>query len=422
MVLSASLCAQNYSDEITLVSQNDNSVTVRATAASEKKKDAVTLAVKSAFNALFHSGVEGVKNGQSMMPSEAGMTQAQRSYDYRFFNEERYLNYIAGEVNTVGSEKFGGKQRVTVELTIKTKAVCTDLSRNHLTLNPGWVDAKAVKATAAVNPTIVIIPYMNANEGNDFAAMRVKAENSPAMRYAIDALAKGFQQNGYKTRDFVNMLQNSQMAAVLRSDAQTDDATMLAQQLPGDIVVSVQVEIESAGGRSQCNLGVRAIEKQTSGQLATETFASGQYLTTDTMELAKHSLAKINASFFSQIQQAFENIIKNGREVGIEMNISEGVTDWDFEQDAPATGDFFKDALEEWLREYAFQGQYDMSVSTDKYINVRVNIPIWNAEKNRSYTLSNFGSDLRKFFKAQLGEDYKASVKAMGQKLSVIIE
>ncbi len=140
------------------------------------------------------------------------------------------------------------------------------------------------------------------------------------------------------------------------------------------------------------------------------------------MELAKHSLAKINASFFSQIQQAFENIIKNGREVGIEMNISEGVTDWDFEQDAPATGDFFKDALEEWLREYAFQGQYDMSVSTDKYINVRVNIPIWNAEKNRSYTLSNFGSDLRKFFKAQLGEDYKASVKAMGQKLSVIIE
>ena len=49
-------------------------------------------------------------------------------------------------------------------------------------------------------------------------------------------------------------------------------------------------------------------------------------------------------------------------------------------------------------------------------------MPLWNAARNRTYTLSNFGSDLRKFFKQHLGEDYKANVTAMGQSMTVIIE
>ena len=115
-------------------------------------------------------------------------------------------------------------------------------------------------------------------------------------------------------------------------------------------------------------------------------------------------------------------MIKKGREVFVEINLSQSVSEWDFEQDSPVTGDFFKDTLDDWLREHSYQGVYDMSNNNDKYINIRLNIPLWNMERNRSYSLSNFGSDLRKFFKAQLGDDYKASITSMGQKLSIIIE
>ena len=115
-------------------------------------------------------------------------------------------------------------------------------------------------------------------------------------------------------------------------------------------------------------------------------------------------------------------MINKGREVRLDINLSETVSDWDFEQDAPASGEYFKDALDEWLRENAFHGAYDMSRNTENYINVRINVPLWNTERNRSYTLSNFGSDLRKFFRKHLGEDYKASVKAMGQSIIVTIE
>ena len=78
--------------------------------------------------------------------------------------------------------------------------------------------------------------------------------------------------------------------------------------------------------------------------------------------------------------------------------------------------------LDEWLRSHAQNGVYDMSNNTDKYIHMTVNIPLWNVERGRSYTLSNFSSDLKKFLKTQLGDGYKASVTAQGQKLEIMIQ
>ncbi len=198
---------------------------------------------------------------------------------------------------------------------------------------------------------------------------------------------------------------------------------MFVQQLPGDIVVTVDVDmITDASGKSEVTLNLRAVEKQTAGRLATKAFASGYYHTRDSMMLSDYAVKKITADFFSQLSSSFEDMIKKGREVNMELNLSEAVSDWDFDSDSPASGEFFKDALDEWLRANAYQSNYDMSQSTDKYISIRINVPLWDAEKNRSYTLSNFGGDFRKFLRTQLGDEYKPKVTSMGQKILVIVE
>ena len=114
--------------------------------------------------------------------------------------------------------------------------------------------------------------------------------------------------------------------------------------------------------------------------------------------------------------------MKKGREIVIELTLSETVSDWDFDQDTPNGSNNFKDVFDEWLRKHSHQGVYDMGLNTDKYVHATVNIPLWDMEKNRSYSISNFGSDVRKFFKEQFGDSYKASVTALGQKLLVTIE
>lgn len=416
VILSMQVFAQNYSANVSLVQQDGNNVTLLATATGDKKKEAAEEAVESAFSALFHVGVSGLKNGIPMV------SVARKDFDYIFFSERQHLSYMVNEVETVESKKISGRYRVTVQVCINVKALSAELQRNHLALNPNWVDSKAVKATAALNPTIVIVPYTTADDGYRFEAMLKKVERNRLDRYVIDRISQEFQHHGYKTRDFISQLQNSKNMSLLRMEAQTDDATMLVQQLPGDIEVKTEVTVNTdVRNNSECTLTLRAVEKQTDGKLATASFSSGKYMTTDSLKLAEYAIKKIQDDFFSQLQASFEDIVKNGREVFVEIGLSQAVSDWDFEQDSPATGDYFKDTLDEWLREHAFQGVYDMN-GTDKFVNIRLNIPLWNMEKNRSYTLSNFASELRNFFKGQLGDDYKASTVAMGQKLVVTIE
>ncbi len=422
VLMSMNMFAQSYSDDVTLVSQDETSVTLRATAVHDKKKDAEVLAVKSAFHCLFMSGVPGVKGGTPMMPSMASLKKKQSAYVYRMFSEDRYLSYIGGEVEKIDSEKFGGKQRVTVKVTIKTKSLCADIERNQLALSPTWNDSKKTNEVAALNPYIVIVPDMKASEGSSFAAMRKKIDSSPALRHACDVVAQGFRQNGYKTRDFISQMQNASVDRLLRAGTQTDTETMIAQQLPGDIVVRVGVNIISDGNMSDCKVSVHAIEKQTNGDLAKVSFASGQYHTQDSTTLINYALQNVKKSFFTDLNGSFEEMIQKGREVFIDLSLSESVTDWDFEQDSPATGTYFQDAFDEWLRSQCFQGVHDTSVKTSKYIKASLNIPLWDMQKNRSYTLSNFGSDMRKFFKAQFGDNYKVKTTALGQKLSVVIE
>lgn len=414
--LCAPVCAQSYSDEVDLMQMDDRTIVLKATAAGEKKKEAAELAMKSAFNALFHSGIKDVKNGVPMVAAE------RKDYDYRFFNEGRYLNYLVGEVENLDSEKTAGRQRVTVRVGISWKALLKDLERNNMAISPGWTDAKAVKATASLNPIIVVVPYVTAADGYGFDAMRGKIEQRPLCRFVVDRVSQEFKKHGYKTRDFISQLQNSTTSAFMQSSNQTDDATMVVQQLPGDIVVTAEVLLSTGGGKSECTLNLRAVEKQTSGKLATAAFSSGQYMTTDSMRLADYAVKKIQDDFFNQLQASFETMIKQGREVFIELGLSQAVDDWDFDQDSPASGSPFKDTLEDWLSKNSFRGVYDMGNSTGKYINVRINIPLWDDAHNRSYSISRFGGDFKKFLKEQLGDSYNANVTSMGQKMFVKIE
>lgn len=408
--------AQNYSTDVSLVSLSGNTATLLSSATAEKKKEAEQLALKSAIYAVLADGVEGLKDGTPMV------TDLHKDYLYRLMNEKRYVNFIVGVPTTVSTQKVAGMQRATVQVAVNLKALRDEAERNKMTLSPNWADGKKAVATASLNPMIVIVPYVDASRGYSFEAMRDAYESDNLTRYVIDQVAGAFQKNGYKTYDFINILEDSKLNDILRQGAQTDDATMIVQQIPGDIIVTAEVDVNSAGGISDLSLHLRAFEKQTSGRLATQSFGSGKLHTTDYQMLANHAVGKIQKDFFDQLSASFNDMVKKGREVTIDLNLSESVDDWDFEQDSPATGVYFKDALDDWLRENSVNQVYDMSRSTDKYVRISVNVPLWDMERNRPFTLNNFGGQLRGFFRKQLGDMYKANVTSMGQKMVVTIE
>ena len=67
LILCPNLFAQVYSNDAELVSEENGNVTLRSSGTADKKKEATALAIKSAFNTLFHSGVAGLKGGTPMI-------------------------------------------------------------------------------------------------------------------------------------------------------------------------------------------------------------------------------------------------------------------------------------------------------------------------------------------------------------------
>lgn len=104
------------------------------------------LATKSAFNTLFHSGIEGVKDGSPLIAVE------RNDYDYRFFSESRYINYIAKEVKTVDDCKVGKKIKVTVQVAINLKPLIADLQHNNMAISPSWGESGKKKVLQHLIP------------------------------------------------------------------------------------------------------------------------------------------------------------------------------------------------------------------------------------------------------------------------------
>lgn len=407
--------AQNYSAAVTLESQTGSEIVVRSTASEKKGKLAEESAVESAFITLFNDGLEGLKNGQPMFGTP------DKDYEYKFIANKRYLNYLAGKPNKISETKYGGEKRLTFDVAINLGALLKDMESRGVAVNHAWADGKKESVAKAVDPVIVVVPVVAG--GGSFEDMRTLIENDPAVKYAVNTVTKLFSEHGFQTRDFMTALANASTDDLLRQDAQTDVKTMVVQNLPGDIVVSVDTQVNTLadGKTSSCQLDVKAVERQTESILAAENFSSGKYHVQDPTRIVDYAAQTIGDPFFSQLTAAFTAMIKNGRQMNLEFQLGQGV-DWDFDTESPATGDEFKDSLEEWLHDNAFRGSYNMGLSTDKFIKATIAVPLWDTEKNRTYKLSAFTSKLKRFLKQQLGDEYKPEVTSLGQRVIITVK
>lgn len=409
------LKAQDYSSDVELIDQTGSQATFETGVAVAKAKEAEDLAVRSTFNALLTVGVEGLNNGMPMMAT------SDKAYLYRFFNSKRYEQMLVGKPVKLNSSKHNKMRVNAYQVTIDINKLLKDLNSNDIALNHAWAQPSKEKPNSSIRPVIIVIPESR-GENSDFITLKENMQKNPAIKAGVDKVTQSFSENNYETRDFITALENSQTDDLLRQGTQTDLRTMVVQQLPGDIVVKVDVDVTTSGGVSQCVVNVRAVEKQSETILASQSFSSPKYRTTDNVALATYAVEQMKDDFFTQLQNAFDKMAKEGVKMNLDMTLSESVTDWDFDTESPVTGDEFKEELEEWLRENSFGGIYNMSQTTDKYIHATLNLPLWDYSKNRSYRTSNFTSALRKFLKQQLGDEYKINIASLGQKLSIIIE
>lgn len=399
--------------------KDGENVTIRSWGEAPKGKEAQTEAVKNAFRALLYEGIPGLNNAAPMM------TNMDNSFDYRFFDNQ-YKRYLVSDPEKLFEEKVMGQKRAMMLVSIDTEGLKKAIRSAGASLSPFWQDRSAPTSIGsqapktAVRPSIVVIPYM-ADPKADFSMMAEYMADQPEVRSAINAVVSKFVANGYVTKDLVVLLQNSETSSLLASGSQSDVATEIVRQLPGDIIVTVDAQIKIDGDYRQCNLALNAVERQTGDQLATQNFTSGRYRLNDNPRLVAHAVDLMQSDFFSQLDRAFTRRIEEGLSMVIEFQLGQSVSDWNFDSPIPSSGDDFKVWLSDWLRSNSQDGAYERSVATDKFIRASVKVPLWDKDANRPFGPDEFASKLRLAVSKALDGEYGVKATEMGQRLIISI-
>lgn len=276
----------------------------------------------------------------------------------------------------------------------------------------------------ARQPNVMVVPFVEPGEGeND----RIKDAvlNDEAVPLAMSKIKEEFNLRNFKTIDFLTEFQRVQNRAYAAS-AINSKSTGLQSYVDGaraDIYVTVKVTKEDfPSGASSVTLLMEAKERETGFSLANASIVSDRFRASK-KELTEYALEGISENFFNQLKQAFRDMVNNGREVNVVLNVDENC-EFDMESDVVGTQDMtLSDELDEWVLENAFKGNGEVR-SGGNGLNVYMRVPVYDPETGRPRSIKSETGKLRRFVNGLLKEKgFMVSEKAAsGQYIQLLIQ
>lgn len=362
--------AQEYLGICSLLSNNIKEATFETAGSSTKKGDIESNAIKSLFNSLFYSGIEGVCNGQPLVIKENKM------FTNAFFNEQaKYTFYIAQTSLKDKVEKVGNSYRGEYVVVIRLSKLLADLKANKIYYDTSSPESMSASDVAhhdnMVLPTIIVVPYRNGHE--TYAEI---LQNDYDRRVAVNVVQHGFEERDITTVDFINKLNAVKRRADYDKNsgaAQSSDRQIL-QSSGADIFVEVEIMKDIKEEGSRVNLTLKAYETA-SGNIVANKVATTQrrYKTLETDVLCQYTVEDNMEDFMNQIMKNFAP--SRGTRVVLHVVIDANAT---FTMNDPAGKNNYSlsNVIRQWVRKNAFEGKFHLQGMTDDMMEFDyVNIP-----------------------------------------------
>ncbi len=274
-----------------------------------------------------------------------------------------------------------------------TKHFRTRLATLALALSAvaGWSQTdKPAPANATIQPTIMVIPFTRENED-----IRRALDADVNRRIAITKVKEAFDNRGFSTIDFVAKLKETESRQVFTSDNLTDIKTQLVEYAGSDIYVETEAVWQRSSSGNSAQVILTAYDASTGTSLSNKVGFSGKFYTDDVGKLTAKATETVIEDFLNVMNNKFSEIVENGRIVAIEFAIS---PDSDLRMSSEIEGDGLplSDALEVWMSDNAYKGNYHIQGSTDlKVIFDLVRIPFKDKNGN-SNTANKFALEVFK--------------------------
>lgn len=383
----------DYTTSATLVSTSDEVLTLRSMGLSEKKKEAVPHAVKSAFYTLFFRGVNGYNDNKPLV-------QHENQYYIDKFLGNRYMMFVQnvkelGDVEKDNSTKLYKSQ---VEVSILVKSLIKDLVFEKLMDNPlENVTMQDTKKEIGL-PSVTVVPYKKEDE-----TYRSILQNDFDRRMAVAKVQEGFNLLGVTTVDFEGKLDAMWRSMDFNANTADSEEKNLLLNSGADVyvVVDIQKDISASEG-SRVSLNMKAYETASGNVLASRQEWTNRFFTTDLDRLCVYAVEGQLKVFLDDIALNFARGISDG--TSVVLRVTKGLdSKLTMNSQVGNQNYILSSIIRRWVRANAQQGRFHLQgVVPEAMIFDDIKIPSKDID-GLPMDAAQFGDNLLYYLNTEIG-------------------
>lgn len=289
----------------------------------------------------------------------------------------------------------------------------------------------------AKKPTLMVVPsdlYCNQhgytqtfnNQGTTEVVPDYKRalQNDPQLLTGITVIGQMMADRGFPLKlmeqELKNLNQESAEDALLTSKSGSDVAESPVDRLKktskSDIILQVTWLVNRTGPKYSLTFNLQGIDAYTNKQIAACQGTGDPTFSAELPVLIEESIANHLETFTTQLQNHFDDMFENGREITLRVKKWE---DSEFDLESEFEDTELSDIIEDWVSANTIKGRFNTTDATENYMYFeQVRIPLFD-DNQRAMDARRWTRGLINKLKT-LGVPAKLMMKGLGQATIVI--
>lgn len=280
-----------------------------------------------------------------------------------------------------------------------------------------WCNQNGFTTTYDNQGTTVVIPDYKTAFQNDMDLRLVIAKINGMMADRsfpvkdLEATMKSIEQRTAED----NMTTNKSGATLAESPLD-----MLKKRAKADIILYLSWKINTVGPKKSVTYILQGLDAYTNKQIAHAEGTGAPSFSAETPVLLEEAVLANMDNFTATLQDYFDDLFENGREVNIDIKVFDDGSGIDLESEYD--GDELAEIIDEWVNQNTVNHRYSKADGSENFIYFeQVRIPLYNAN-GKAIDTESWIRDLRKFLKSKYQIESKVMTQGLGKATLVIGE
>lgn len=193
----------------------------------------------------------------------------------------------------------------------------------------------------------------------------------------------------------------------------------LRRTAKADIILSLDWTVNENGPKRSVTYNLQGLDAYTNKVIAGVQGTGNPSLTAETAVLLEEAVVSNMDNFTSRLQDYFDDLFANGREVVVTVRVFDNSAGIDL--DSEYDGYLLSEIIDEWMADNTVNSRFGKSDATENYINYhQVRIPLYN-EKGRSMDTEMFVRNLARYLRqAPYNIPSKVMMRGLGEAILIL--